>query len=115
MYFKAVYAASRFGFARALLKEATNTVRSPSSTDSPACVTLPPKTSAVPAGGVSTKAGALCGLTCSALAPDARLTSPSVADQKLVPPPTNVSPGQGQGGGEGEGWGWGWGWGWYQG
>ena len=44
------YATSRF--ARTLLKEATKTVRSPSTTDSPACVTLPPKTRAVPKVGV---------------------------------------------------------------
>jgi len=45
-----------------VLKEATKTVRSPFSTGWPAWVTHPVNTSAVPAGGVSTRLGVSVGL-----------------------------------------------------
>ena len=47
-------------------KEATRTERSPASTSIPACVRSPPKTSAVPSGGLSTTVGAPAGAWPSA-------------------------------------------------
>ena len=64
-----------------VLKLATNTERTPSTTGIPACVTSPPKISAVPGAGVSTVSGRLWILA---------LVPPPA--QKPVPPPAK-SPG----------------------
>eukprot|EP00966_Prymnesium_polylepis_P120791 2791041-Prymnesium_polylepis.1 len=75
-----------------LLKLATRIVRSPATTASAACVTVPVKTSAVPAAAWTMSVGGTLGAWLDAMWPPlAQRREPgSSVDQKAVPPPSKA-------------------------
>ena len=73
------------------LKLATSTDRSPDVIATPACVTTPPKSRAVPTGGRRSRVGVDVRVRYSRVRPGGPASS---VDQKAVPPPAKSSPGE---------------------